>query len=669
MFFKQVYRNAAKNRKGNGLFFGSLVIAIVAFYTLLSLGEQDVMRFLATIEGDAVHKLMLLLPAVYILSLFFVFFLVYFACKYQTDNRRKEFGMYLMLGMKRSRLFSMLFGETLWNSLLSLLVGLPAALFLTEIISLVTVKLVGLGIIGHHFTLSPGAILWTIGGYILVQLLSLIILCISLAHTEPAELLHSDSVKTQLEMSNTKSTISFILGVVLLLFAYYLGLFHLMDLNYATPLLLFSGIVGTFLLYRGLGEVLGKRIRRKRPGAKGLATFTGRQLQENVLHQYSTLAISSLLLLLALSCVSYGISLGHGNARETRSTDFSVFGNEQEIHHLLDEKEIRDIVKTSYPIYLSRTDAKINTDELAKTLREVERGGNIAEYLSCERVISEGSYNDLMQAMGKKKLELSEGQTALFSSMNDGYTFSTLDSALKKGVSIKINGTNYSLLSKLCHDNIVADRAITLSTALIVPDELFSKLATEPDPFCTNITLKDEIINQMGLMQAIQKMDSILSKTGLKYDSYLSGIGRNLFYTVSASYLTIYLGILFLLIANTVIGLKYLIWQRQNKHRYLTLLMLGTGIRELCDSVKKQITVFFSLVLGVAAISSVAAVCSMFSGLTRLPAETSIHTVTTYALIVLTVFIIIEIIYIKIVTRTACREIYSLETEERRDAT
>ena len=45
MFFKQVQRNAAKNRKGNGLFFSSLIIAIVAFYTLLSLGDQDVRRF------------------------------------------------------------------------------------------------------------------------------------------------------------------------------------------------------------------------------------------------------------------------------------------------------------------------------------------------------------------------------------------------------------------------------------------------------------------------------------------------------------------------------------------------------------------------------------------------------------------------------------------------
>ena len=140
MFFKQVWRNSAKNRKGNGLFFGSLVIAIIAFYTLLSLGEQDVMRYLSKVESDAVGKLMMLLPVVYMVSLFFVFFLVYFACRYQADSRRREFGMYLMLGMKRSRMFFMQFCETLWNSMISLLIGIPVALFLTEAISLATAK-------------------------------------------------------------------------------------------------------------------------------------------------------------------------------------------------------------------------------------------------------------------------------------------------------------------------------------------------------------------------------------------------------------------------------------------------------------------------------------------------------------------------------------------------
>ena len=98
MFFKQVWRNAIRHRKDNGLFFGSLIIAIIAFYTLLSLKEQDVMRYLAAVESVAVSKLFKLIPLVYMVSLFFVFFLVYFACKYQTDSRRKEFGMYLMLG-------------------------------------------------------------------------------------------------------------------------------------------------------------------------------------------------------------------------------------------------------------------------------------------------------------------------------------------------------------------------------------------------------------------------------------------------------------------------------------------------------------------------------------------------------------------------------------------
>ena len=76
MFFKQIRRNAARNRKGNGLFFGSLVIAIIAFYTLLSLGGQDVMRYLATVESVAVAKLMRMLPLVYAVSMLVLFFQV-----------------------------------------------------------------------------------------------------------------------------------------------------------------------------------------------------------------------------------------------------------------------------------------------------------------------------------------------------------------------------------------------------------------------------------------------------------------------------------------------------------------------------------------------------------------------------------------------------------------
>lgn len=676
MFCKQVRRNAAKNRKGNGLFFGSLVIAIVAFYTLLSLGEQDVMRYLATVESDAVGKLMMMLPAVYAVSLFFVFFLVYFACKYQTDSRKREFGLYLMLGMKRSRLFFMLFAETLWSSLISLLTGIPIALFLTEGISLATAKIVGLGIIGHHFSFSPDAMLWTVCGFILVQLLSMLVICMNLVKAETAEFFRSGSEKKQAPLSGVRSTACFTLGTGLLIAAYYLGIFQMHSLRMAVMLaVIVCGILGTFLLYRGLGGFLGQYIRRKSPNAAGLKTFTARQVQENVLSQHKSLAISSLLLLMALSCISYGISMGFGRSGSRRSVDFSLFGTESEMNAVLEKNDIDEMVEDSYPLYLSavkdgydRDEEKaFDTGEFVKALRTVEDSDNIIENLHIEYVIGESSYNRILKNMGKEELKLADHETAIYTSMgNDGDFGSILTKAISGGISIGIDGVNYSIRPTLCMDNVVADRAITLYLALVVPDELFTKLASEPEAYCRNVNLKDEIVDNTGLMQAIQKMDAMLEDTGIEYDSYLGGIGRNLFYTVAASYLTIYLGVLFWLIANTVIGLKYLISQRQTKHRYETLTMLGADTPAMCRSVKKQIGIYFVLVLSTALVSSAAAIFTMFRSFTKLPVGTSVSTVALISAIALVIFAAVEIVYIGIVKRTASREVSRIEITNRR---
>ncbi len=672
MFFKQAWRNAAKNRRGNGLFFGSLVVAIIAFYTLLSLGEQDVMRFLGKIESDAVQKLLTLIPVVYIVSLFFVFFLVFFAYSYQLDDRLKEFGLYLILGMKRSRLLAMLLCETIWNSLISLLIGLPAALFLTEAISLATARAIGLGIIGHKISFSLNAIAWTICGFIAVQLLSMLIICISLDRTEPSEFMRSASPSKQAVPTAKKSALCFVLGIVLLIIAYILGILFLRNFDFTLLLLIVSGVGGTFLLYRGLGGYIGSRIQHKAPGNSGLATFTGRQIQENVLYQYKTLAVSSLLLLIALSCISYGIGMVAGSGfSDSRTTDFSIQGTESEVSAVLSDEEIRAMTQTSYPFYLSRLNTSCSTDSLTEALEKLPESSqrdNIIVNISdnCEYVLSESSYNNLLIAIGKKPIVLKDNQAALYSSMNrSGNFFSILDEALKYNASIGINGIDYKLLPDLYNDNIVADRAITLSAAIIVPDELYDQLASDPEPFCWNIHLADSLTNELGLMQAIEKMDLELSGCGLEYESFLGGIGRNLFYTVAASYLTIYLGVLFLIISNTVIGLKFLILQRQNKHRYVTLLMLGGDRDSLCRSTRKQIKAFFSMALSIAVCSSIFAIISMFTSFAKLPDSISISAVIILTTAALLLFILTEVIYIRIVKHSACREVRMLEVTDR----
>ena len=134
MFFKLAARNSKRSRKEHGLFFTSLLIVIIAFYLILSLSQQDIMIFLATIESDAVKKLLTMIPLFYGMTLLILFFLVYFASKFQLEQRMHEFGVYLMMGMRRSKLFLLLLVEDFRNSLTALFLGLPIAILLQHVL-------------------------------------------------------------------------------------------------------------------------------------------------------------------------------------------------------------------------------------------------------------------------------------------------------------------------------------------------------------------------------------------------------------------------------------------------------------------------------------------------------------------------------------------------------
>ena len=130
MFFKLIRKNSKQSRKENGLFFSSLVISIVAFYIILSLSSQDVMVFLKKMESDAVDRLFQIIPAFFVMTLVILFFLIYYASKFQLERRKHEFGVYLMMGMRRSKLFGMLLAEDIGSSLAALITGLPIAVLL-----------------------------------------------------------------------------------------------------------------------------------------------------------------------------------------------------------------------------------------------------------------------------------------------------------------------------------------------------------------------------------------------------------------------------------------------------------------------------------------------------------------------------------------------------------
>ncbi|WP_454054920.1 FtsX-like permease family protein [Clostridium sp. Marseille-Q7071] len=671
MFFDFVKRNSSKTRKENGVYFASLVISIVAFYVILSLGEQDVMIYLKTIESDAVARLLLMISMLYVVSLFFVFFLVYFANRYQLQRRSHEFGIYLMMGMKSSRLFAMIMGETLWNGLIALLIGIPISLFLTEIISLTTSRLIGMGIIGHQFHISWTGLGLTVLGFIMVQLLAMFILSFMMSKKEPVDLLNEQKEKSQRILSPAWGWISLILGVVLLCAAYILAILYLHTLDALMfALILFVGISGTFMLFRGLGSFIGRWIRRKSSSSTGLFTFTGRQLQENVLHQSSSLAISSLLILLAMVCFAFGIStiLIRGGA-SARTADFTFEGSEKEIVSVLTSDKLEPYIKDYYPMKLGnlRTESfswagleeavskEENSQEKEYLLRDLS-------YQDSPYLITVSSYNKVLESMNKSPIVLGDNEAAVYSSSEFPFSHGMLSKVLETNPTIYIDEKPYKLTSTLYTSNLVADRAITISYGLIVTDDMYNVLiGNSKESTLFNMVLDPDFVSEKGLMQAMYEVDNLLNTSGLNYESYLASMGRQIFYIVAGSYTTLYLGVMFLIIANTVLGLKFLMQQRSTRHRYSTLSMLGASVKSLCSSARIQIWWYFGLVIAVALISSIFGVWSMIDAFIVIPKESNSSSIILLAGIALIIFIAFELCYIWMIQRNSDEEIKKLK--------
>lgn len=671
MFFDFIKRNSSKTRKENGVYFASLIISIIAFYVILSLGEQDVMIYLKTIESDAVAKLLLMIPMLYIVSLFFVFFLVYFANRYQLQRRSHEFGIYLMMGMKSSKLFAMIMAETLWNGLIALLIGIPISLFLTEIISLTTSRLIGMGIIGHKFHISWTGLALTVLGFIMVQLLAMFILSFIMSKKEPVDLLNEQKEKSQRILSPLWGWINFILGLVFLCVAYILSILHLQSLdNLIFTLILFIGISGTFMLFRGLGSFIGRWIRRKSSSSTGLFTFTGRQLQENVFHQSSSLAILSLLILFAMVCFAFGIStiLIQGGA-SGKTTDFTFEGSEKEIVSLLTSDKLKPYVKDYYPMKLGhlRTDnfSWAGLEESISREKNSQEKENLLRNLSYQDrpyLIAVSSYNKTLQSMNKPPIVLGNNEAAVYSSSEFPYSHGVLSKVLESNPTIYINEKPYKLTSTLYTSNLVADRAITISYGLVVPDDIYDNLTrnSEESTFF-NMVLNPDFVREKGLMQAMYQVDELLNTSGLKYESYLASMGRQIFYIVAGSYTTIYLGVMFLIIANTVLGLKFLMQQRSIRHRYSTLSMLGASIKSLCSSARIQIWWYFGLVIAVALISSIFGIWSMINTFIIMPKESNFISIILLAVIAIVIFVVFELCYIWMIQKNSDEEIKKLK--------
>lgn len=710
MFFNLAWRNSKRSRSENLIYFLTMVTAVATFYIVLSLGSQDVMRFLAEIESNAVNRLLtMLMPTVYLFSLLFVFFLVIFANKYQLECRSRELGLYLMFGMTKRRLFIQIMAEGLITSMLALLSGLICGGFLSEIISLATARLVGRGIIAHHSSFSVSAVLLTTLGFLIIQSVALFILCGKLFNKEIHQLLYVEMAKKQQAGKMGGNLFSLILGTAVLALAYWVILRYFMSAGGMMIIVaMISGIVGTMFFIRGLAGLLSAAAASvKRNTTHGLYIFTLRQLHENVVHKYISIGVASILIMLTIMLIVDGstriMSYGNQMTRGSSVYDFTVTGDESTIEKYLSGEQMQpyvaDLSRMETGTMKRPASGEINSlldwsglreqvvlnlppnvkDPAAQGAISYEFGShqpvalNLLGYIdttgTSSFLIPVSSYNELLDAAGEKAISLGSNEAVFylnpdFSGSTQEETTSMLDQIAKDAQAngkalLSIDGQPITLIPSVPMKGLSADENVKIITALIVSDEVYSEYVN-PDTVTVynNFCIPSETVEADGLMVAIMEVRDLLKPSGLYYESYLDNFGRQLFYVISGSYTTLYMGFMLLIIACALLALQFLTQMRETKTRYATLSILGARREQMKRSINQQVLWYFLLPLFPACISGTVGICAMQHYLYSDTAKLQ----QSYPLLIVMAIVVVFVLalYGVAIARTANREISKL---------
>lgn len=682
MFFKLVFRNSVRSHKENALFLGSLVISIIAFYVVLSLSNQDVMRYLQGLESNAIKKLFAMITVLYGFTLFIIFALIYYASKYQIERRSHEFGVYIMMGMKRLKLFLMLLLEDLGSTFLALLIGLPISVLITEVISLLTVKMVGIGFMGHQSTFSLHAALLTIAGFVAVKFVAFLILSFKLARKEVGTLLTDAPDNVRKKGYPVIQALLLVLGIALLIVAYREGISgRAWEQVRSMGKTVVTGVAGTILFFRGIRFLIGLIAKHAKSGK--LPIFTFRQIEDTVIFKSGTLAICSLLILVSSACLSAGVgTFASYNMYDTKRIDYTFTNlfrgkgadpiSKIESIGLTDEFSYLGEIHISHPYAAEDAYETYQEDEFIAIMDELDPENQYYHHYSSSMgsfpfMIRLSDYNNLIVAMGGEALELQDNEIGLYRSEDAGPGDELDNAVLARHPHVTLGGKEYVMAGTVQRAPIVTDRFITLFGALIVPDAAFDELAGDMSEVYVNGVLDKTRYTRSNMVENYMRLNRVFDRYGFDYESYLQNMGRQLFYLVAASYVTIYLALIFLVVANTILGVQFLMGQKRTSKRYKTLVKLGTDHKTLYRSSKTQINWYFGLPIAVAGASTYFATRALYNGILSSRTKVNMNDILPLVLIAVVFFVLVECLYMHIVKRSSSRFLETLMTPEREE--
>ena len=623
MYFKLAFKNIKKSYKNYVIYFLTLIFGICIFYTFNSIESQSVMMELNEQKQSAFMMAEQLIGYFSVFIAFVLGFLIVYANNYLIKRRKKEFGIYMTLGMENGSLSKMIFLETLFIGAISLGIGVVLGIMLSQALSVLTAYMFQVDLTKFQFVFSPLGFKRTVLCFSIIYLVVLIFNFISVRKIKLIDLLTASKRNEKPTIKNLwVSVILFLVSVGILGIAYYKvihdGIAFASFNALGLPILL--GCIGTFIFFYSLTGFFLKVIQgNKKFYLRDLNMFVMKQISSKINTTFVSLSFICLMLFLAICTFSGGLGINraiNADLKDLTKFDVTFWSNSGEnIESLLKEKniDISNIAKEDSNMVMYDSGVKYS-DFLSKegmtAMKNYFPVANDNDIL----VIGENGYNNTLKLLGKEPVNLKENQYLAVGNIDE----------MKKWVNESLENGNMDQMKKLVNKSSENGKKINISgktlepankkyeninlynftmkgdiLIFVVKDSLLEGLKPVSSRF--NMMLKDNSNTKEELENVRDQLveSQVYSITKKEIYDNAAGLGATM------AYLGIYLGLIFIITSAVVLAIQQLTESTDNVERYRLLKEIGVDQKMINKAIFTQVGVYFMLPLSLAIVHSI----------------------------------------------------------------
>ena len=326
LYVKLALRNLKRSLKEYSIYVFTVTITMTLLYAFFAIAFSGEMQDLVT-TYDNIKSIMIMVS---ILVTLIIAWLIYYISNFILQKRSREFGMYLLLGMKRTQVSRMFLFEQLALGAVGFFIGCVLGIFVYEILHAILLNIFGFA---YAFQLSFS---WSACGaaflcFLSIYLLEMIREGIALKKQSIHTMLYNTSRNEKTAKGSRLSGFYFLAAVLLAVAGLYVTQQYLRSMvngqssdSMLFMLGVFAIIVSVYLFFYGISAVLGIFLNRHRKiKYKGNCMYLYGQIAGRLRLNRTVLSTLSLLTLLTLLFLC--IALKFNEVKELSNARFVPF--------------------------------------------------------------------------------------------------------------------------------------------------------------------------------------------------------------------------------------------------------------------------------------------------------------------------------------------------------